>query len=158
MVLDYTFFYVEANIVCIIIFAMMLMREMGSVGRQTKQMIFFNIAISHMLYFVSDIAWVLILNDNIPHTALSASIVNISNAVLLSLITGFWFVYVELSQGETYIGVFKNRMLVMLPAVVETAVQLILFIFFPKTMLDDGHEMTIVYTSFSSLYLPCISL
>ena len=70
MVLDYTFFYVEANIVCIIIFAMMLMREMGSVGRQTKQMIFFNIAISHMLYFVSDIAWVLILNDNIPHTAL----------------------------------------------------------------------------------------
>ena len=57
MVLDYTFFYVEANIVCIIIFAMMLMREMGSVGRQTKQMIFFNIAISHMLYFVSDIAW-----------------------------------------------------------------------------------------------------
>lgn len=145
MVLDYTFFYVEANIVCIIIFAMMLMREMGSVGRQTKQMIFFNIAISHMLYFVSDIAWVLILNDNIPHTALSASIVNISNAVLLSLITGFWFVYVELSQGETYIGVFKNRMLVMLPAVVETAVQLILFIFFPKTMLDDGNEMTIVY-------------
>ena len=98
-----------------------------------------------MLYFVSDIAWVLILNDNIPHTALSASIVNISNAVLLSLITGFWFVYVELSQGETYIGVFKNRMLVMLPAVVETAVQLILFIFFPKTMLDDGNEMTIVY-------------
>lgn len=54
----------------IVLFAMMLIREMGSVGRQTKQMIFFNIAISHMLYFVSDIAWVFVLNGNIPHTAL----------------------------------------------------------------------------------------
>ena len=73
MVLDYTFFYVEANIVCIIIFAMMLMREMGSVGRQTKQVIFVNITISHMLYFISDIAWVLILADIIPYTRFSAA-------------------------------------------------------------------------------------
>lgn len=145
MVLDYTFFYIESNIVCIIIFAMMLLREMGSVGRQTKQMIFFNIAISHMLYFVSDMAWVLVLSGNIPHTALSASIVNISNAILLSLITGFWFVYVELSQGEAYIGEFKNRVLVMIPAGVETVAQLILFIFFQNIVVDENNEMTLIY-------------
>ena len=145
MVLDYTFFYVEANIVCIIIFAMMLLREMGSVGRQTKQMIFFNIAISHMLYFVSDIAWVLVLNGNIPHTVLSASIVNISNAVLLSLLTGSWFVYVELSQGEAYIGEFKNRMFALIPAGIETVAQLILFIFFKDLVVDENAEMTVVY-------------
>ena len=145
MVLDYTFFYVEANVVCIIIFAMMLLREMGSVGRQTKQMIFFNIAISHMLYFVSDIAWVLVLNGNIPHTVLSASIVNISNAILLSLLTGSWFVYVELSQGEAYIGEFKNRMFALIPAGIETVAQLILFIFFKDLVVDENAEMTVVY-------------
>ena len=118
MQLDYTFYYVEANIVCIIIFGMMLIREMGSVGRQTKQVIFVNITISHMLYFISDIAWVLILADIIPYTRFSAAAANFTNALLLCAITGLWFVYVELSQGEQYITSYKMRMLVLVPAMV----------------------------------------
>ena len=81
MVLTYTGFYVEANIVCIIIFMMMFLREMGSVGRQTKQMVFINITLCHILYFLCDTAWVLVLADLIPKTQFSSSVVNIINAV-----------------------------------------------------------------------------
>ena len=157
MVLDYTFFYVEANIVCIIIFSMMLVRELGSVGRQTKQMIFVNITISHMLYFVSDITWVLILTDYLPHTVLSASLVNISNAILLSAITGFWFVYVELSQGEQYITKALHRIQMLIPAMLETAIMIVLFTLFRNTVISDDGELTglyyIVFLSVPALYV-----
>ena len=61
MNLDYTFFYTEANVVCIIIFVMLLIKDLGGVGRQAKQITFINIVIAHIFYFVSDIFWVLIL-------------------------------------------------------------------------------------------------
>ncbi|MBQ6016564.1 MAG: GGDEF domain-containing protein [Clostridiales bacterium] len=160
MQLDYTFYYVEANIVCIIIFGMMLIREMGSVGRQTKQVIFVNITISHMLYFISDIAWVLILADIIPYTRFSAAAANFTNALLLCAITGLWFVYVELSQGEQYITSFKTRMLTLLPAMVNPAVILALLLIAPDTIIDENKELTnlfyILFLAVPAIYI-CIS-
>ncbi|MBO4450232.1 MAG: hypothetical protein J5777_06570 [Clostridiales bacterium] len=145
MELTYTGFYVEANVVCIIIFMMMFLREMGSVGRQTKQMVFVNITISHMLYFLCDTAWVLVMADLIPKTQFSASVVNILNAILLSAITGFWFVYVELSQGEKYITHLKHRIYVLTLAMLETLVILVLFVFFPSVVITETYEMTTMY-------------
>lgn len=100
MNMDYTWFYVEANIVSIIIFLMMLLREMGTVGRQSKQVILINIFFAHIMYFLSDICWVLILGKYLPGIPFLVAFVNVMNALILSAITGFWFVYVELSQGE----------------------------------------------------------
>ena len=145
MLNEYTTFYIEANIVCIIIFLMMLTREMGTVGRQTKQIIFINITVAHMLYFVNDIVCVLVIGNYIPHTALIASVVNVLNAILLSAITGFWFVYAELSQGEEYILTFKHRMYVLAPAMLETVLMIFLFTFFPRTVMDEENSMTTFY-------------
>lgn len=145
MEMNYTFFYVEANIICIIIFAMMFFREMRSVDRQTKQLLFINIMVCHILYFVSDIVWVLILADYIPHNQLSTSIVNYSNAVLLSALTGFWFVYVELSQGEKYLVKARVRVYTLIPAMAETVVMLLLFVMFPGVVMDEKGNVTPVY-------------
>ena len=84
MVIDYTFFYVEANIVCIIIFALLLLGNLGGVDRQEKQRLFAGTLISHMLYFFVDIAWVLMLGGYIPSLRLNLSILNILLAVILS--------------------------------------------------------------------------
>ncbi len=139
------FFYVEANIVCIIIFATLLIKDLGGVGRQTKQMIFVNIIISHILYFLSDIWWDLVLTGCIPAVFSIIAIFNIINAVLLSAITGFWFVYVELSQGEEYIKSLKARIIVLIPAMCETVIMLILFAFFPGVVVDGNLNLTTVY-------------
>ena len=142
---DYTFFYLEANVVCIIIFTMFLYREMRTVGRQAKQMAFVNIAICHMLYFISDIVWVLILGGYIPKTQLSVSTANTLNAILLSAITGFWFVYVELSQGERYISTVKGRIFALIPAMLETLMMIFIFSFTPGVVLENGTELKSVY-------------
>ena len=154
MNLDYTFFYTEANAVCIIIFILLLIKDLGGVGRQAKQITFINIVIAHILYFVSDICWVLILARIIPYTTLSVSLVNISNAIFLSIITSFWFVYVELSQGEKYIMQTKARFIALIPAMFETVLIIFLFAVFPETMIqDDGMPTTGYYVAFLAIPL-----
>ncbi len=145
MVMDYTYFYIEANIVCIVIFGMMLMRELHTVGRQAKQIAFLNLLVSHILYFISDIAWVLVVGGIIPNTRLSSSIVNVANAVFLVYICSFWFIYVELSQGEAYIAVKKWRVMVLIPAIISAAVTICLFVFAPSLMLKENNEVTDIY-------------
>ena len=145
MVMDYTYFYIEANIVCIVIFGMMLMRELHTVGRQAKQIAFLNLLVSHILYFISDIAWVLVVGGIIPNTRLSSSIVNVANAVFLVYICSFWFIYVELSQGEAYIAVKKWRIMVLIPAIISSTVTICLFVFAPSLMLKENNEVTDIY-------------
>ncbi|MBO4425502.1 MAG: GGDEF domain-containing protein [Clostridiales bacterium] len=148
MQIDYTMFYIEANIVCIILFAIMLYREAATVGRQAKQVVFINLAISYILYFSSDIIWVLILGEVIPRTQFTASLVNYSNAILLSAITACWFIYVELSQGVSYITIFKNRIIAFIPAMAEVVIMAVFFIFFPSLALTADYEMSDLYYVF----------
>ena len=145
MEMDYTFFYVEANIVCIILFAIMLFREIGTVGRQTKQIFFINNVISYMLYFTSDIFWVMMLHDVLPRTQISSSIVNFANAVFITAIAMFWFIYIEISQNVEYIKKLKMRMVAEIPAALHILVMAVLFIFFPSVVLKEDNTLTDIY-------------
>lgn len=145
MGMDYTWFYVEANIVSIIIFTMMLLRELGSVGKQTKQVVFINIIFAHIIYFLSDICWALILGKYLPPIPFLVAAVNTINSIVLSAITGFWFVYVELSQGEKYTGRLRMRLLVLLPVLVSAVIMISLFVFFPETVMTEEYTMTPTY-------------
>ncbi|SCW55746.1 diguanylate cyclase (GGDEF) domain-containing protein [Ruminococcaceae bacterium YRB3002] len=152
MLLNYTFFYIEANVVCIIIFAMLLVRNLGNIDRQEKQRLFDGILVGHILYFISDMIWFLIGSAKLPRTFLTVSMVNLSNALFLCCLTCFWFVYIELSQGADYIIVHRNRLLVTLPAVFEMTLLVLLFIFVPDAVVDDYLNTTnLYYTLFISM-------
>jgi len=143
--LDYTFFYVEANVVCIILFAIMLFREIGTVGRQTKQIFFINNVISYMLYFTSDIFWVMMLHDVLPRTQISSSIVNFANAVFLTAIAVFWFIYIEISQNAKYIKNVKKRIIISIPVALHIITMAVLFLFFPSAVLKEDFTLTDTY-------------
>ena len=66
MQLDYFFFYTEANIVCIVILAILLVHDRFHSTRQEKQ-IWFNWAlVVHILYFISDIGWAAVISGHLP--------------------------------------------------------------------------------------------
>lgn len=142
---NYTFFYCEANVVCIIIFLLLFFRGITTVGWQSKQRVFVNITVSHMLYFLIDIIGTLANAGYLPKTHLTAVIVNVGIAVFLSAITGSWFVYVELSQGAEYIKKFRSRLLALAPAMAEGVFMLVLFVFFPSAVLDENNNGTTLY-------------
>ena len=143
--MDYTFFYVEANVVCIILFAIMLFREIGTVGRQTKQIFFINNVICYMLYFTSDIFWVMLLHDVLPRTQISSSIVNFANAVFLTVIALYWFIYIEISQNVEYIKNVRKRLIVSIPAGLQVVIMAVLFLFFPSAVLKEDFTLTDTY-------------
>ena len=145
MEMDYTFFYVEANVVCIILFAIMLFREIGTVGRQTKQIFFINNVICYMLYFTSDIFWVMLLHDVLPRTQISSSIVNFANAVFLTVIALYWFIYIEISQNVEYIKNVRKRLIVSIPAGLQVVIMAVLFLFFPSAVLKEDFTLTDTY-------------
>ena len=143
--MDYTFFYVEANVVCIILFAIMLFREIGTVGRQTKQIFFINNVICYMLYFTSDIFWVMMLHDVLPRTQISSSIVNFANAVFLTAIAVFWFIYIEISQNAKYIKNVRKRIIILIPVALHIIIMAALFLFFPAAVLKEDNTLTDTY-------------
>ena len=146
MVMDYTLFYVEANIVCIIIFALLLLGNLGGVDRQEKQRVFAGTLISHMLYFFVDIAWVLMLGGYIPSLRLNLSILNILLAVILSTITCFWFVYVEVFQGGKFISSKKGRFIAKIPVMAEGLLMVFLFVYFPDLVITEDNNTTAFYS------------
>ena len=143
--MDYTLFYVEANVVSIIIFILIFLKETGTVGHQTKQGYFTNIILAHIAYFLNDIVWVMILGGYLPSISALVASVNIINAIVLFVITGVWFVYTELSQGEEYITKQKNRMIALIPVLLTAVVIVVLFVFFPDTVLTGERTLTLTY-------------
>ena len=162
MEMDYTFFYVEANIVCIIIFAILLFKNIYSVDRQEKQLIFDRVLIFSMLYFANDCFWALLLNGSIYGNRYCIDIVNLLNSVFLSLICYNWFLYIEVSQGVKYITKRFNRFLTFIPALLSISIMTVLCIFFDRTVIDPNNNLTDIYYAVfltdAAIYIPLSAL
>ncbi|HAW15230.1 MAG TPA: hypothetical protein DCW41_00805 [Clostridiales bacterium] len=145
MELSYTFFYIEANIVCIAIFVILLLRSFKGIDRQQKQRVFDGILISHILYFLCDTVWVLILGDIVSHTIVTVSIINILNSILLDILACCWFIYTGLVTGGKYLNDMKNRWIVESPFVLSALTMTIMFIFFNDLMVGEDLVPTGLY-------------
>ena len=141
----YTFFYVEANVVCVIIFAILLIKNLNSVDRQEKQRIYDRVLVSSMMYFACDSFWAMIEGGSIPSTRLGVDIVNYGNSVILAFMTYYWFLYVEVSRGAKYMNKRRNRVYTMILAIISSVVMFILFAFFNDLVIDQDNETTLLY-------------
>ena len=145
MKIGYTTFYIEANIVCAIIFLIMLIRSLRSVDRQIKQRVFDMVLVSFILYFFSDCYWILVLDDYLPKTWFSITFANTLNSVILSYIAYHWFLYVETSQDSSFLSVRRNRIRTQIPIFVFSGLILVLFIAVPDTMIVDLKQPSLLY-------------
>lgn len=127
----YSFFYVEANIVCILFFLIILVRNIKSIDRQMKQMVFDRVLVCHALYCISDSFWVLIIAGFIVKNMFTVAFFNISNAVILSYLAYNWFVFVEVSQKSAYILKPRVKAFVQIPIFVSFVLITGLFLFNP---------------------------
>ena len=141
--MEYVTFYIEANLVCIFIFAILLYHSVSGVDKQMKRAIFSNVLVSNIVYYISDIFWIMILKDVILKNRFSVSLVNFINAIMLMLIAYNWFLYVEVSQNNKKYDSDKTRLLSGIPVLINTAVLIIGFI--SPLMLDEHHNLTTFY-------------
>ena len=142
---NYTFFYVEANLFCVVLFVIMLVRSLLGVDNQIKQRFFNIVLLCHICYFINDSLWILIMNEYLPKNRITVSFANLLNAIYLLGLACLFYIYIELEHKNPKLEDKKIRNYIQLPAIVFSILHVILFLFFNKTMIDDELNVTIFY-------------
>ena len=145
MVLDYFLFYTEANVVCIAILLIMLINDRIHSTQQEKQIWFNRTIVTHILYFISDICWAAVIGGQLPRTRFSVCLFNLTNYVLLSLLSYDWFNYMAASEKipDRQSRAWKIRSL--LPIAISFTAMLIAYLANPRFWISDSGELNIWY-------------
>ena len=142
---EYFFFYLEANLVCVIIFIMLLWHDWVHSFRQEKQIWFDRTVISHIKYFLSDIGWAAVLSGYLPRTRFLVFLFNIINFIFLGMIACSWFMYMASSEKVQFRHGRKSHFLVALPLLASVALLLVIVVVKPSLVFNDNGELTALY-------------
>ena len=145
MTLDYFFFYMESNIVCIVVLAILLINNKLHTTQQEKQIWFNRTLIAHILYFTSDIFWAAELSGQLPPSRLLVGLFNLLNYILLSLLAYEWFMYMAVSEDMPLRKSRRQRILWLLPMFVSVTVMIIAYLVAPTFWISESGELNSWY-------------
>ena len=145
MELGYFFFYTEANIVCILILALLLINDRLYGTKQEKQIWFNRTIIAHILYFVSDIFWAAVLSGQLPRYRSLVVLFNLNNFILMNLLAYAWFMYMAAAEELPLRNSRRQKMLCALPVVLSVAVMAVAYIMAPYFWISEEGELNIWY-------------
>lgn len=141
-------YYTESTIICLIIFAILLVHDLLGVDRQEKQIKFDHALIAFMLYFVSDGLWAAIIGGVIPSVRPLVVLFNFTNYLFMAAITYNWYRYVlaveQVPNRERKINSFA----VLFPFLVSTIAFLVILVVSPYTLIDENNKPTVIYSLF----------
>lgn len=145
MQLDYFFFYTEANIVCIVVLAILMINDRLHNTRQEKQIWFNRTVIAHILYFTSDIGWAAVLSGQLPRIRFLVAFFNLVNYILLSLLAFEWFLYMAASEKMEFRKNRRKRIAWHAPMVVSVLVIMIAYAAAPDFWINEKGELNQLY-------------
>ena len=148
--LDYFIYYAESNIVCIVIFGIMLARDLIGMDRQEKQIKYDHALIAFMAYFVSDVLWAAVKDGIIPRTLLSVSLTNLANYILMAAVTYFWLRFVLAFEQVPNRERKKNKFAILFPFIVATFALAAVALFSFDSLIDNSREPTTLFYVFQT--------
>lgn len=143
---EFALYYIEANVICIIVFGILLIHNHFNLDRQEKQIKYDHALIAFMLYFLVDCFWAAITTDMIPKTRFNV----VLNAFLIYILMGTT-VYNWLNYVMAYVQAPRrkrpiNRFAVIFPFLVSTLVMILHYIIAPESLINEERDTTIVYS------------
>ena len=145
MQLEYFFFYMEANLVSIVIMAMLLLHDRKHGTRQEKQIWFNKTVVMHILYFFTDIFWAAMFSGVLPRTRFLVALLNLLNFALLSLITFEWFMYMAASENIPFRKNRRLRSMWRIPMTVMILALVISYAAAPGFWISETGELNSLY-------------
>ncbi len=116
---QYFVYYTESNLVCFVIFVIMLVHDLVSVDRQEKQIKFDRALGAFMGYFITDSVWASIISGVIPGWLPLVLLVNFLNFILMAYLTYSWLNYVLAFEQYPKRNRPFNRFGVLFPFIVS---------------------------------------
>lgn len=130
-------YYIEANIVCALVFIILLIHNHFSIDRQEKQIKFDHALTAFILYFLADCFWAAITDELIPKTrfnvVLSDSLIIILMAATIYCWLGFVMAYEQVPHRNRKI----NRFAVIFPFLVSTVALILNYLIAPQVLISE---------------------
>ena len=128
-----------------VIFSILLFKNIHSVDRQEKQLIYDRVLLFSILYFACDCFWAMQLGGVIHNCRNVVLLVNFGNNALMAFMTFYWFLYVEVSQKANYMVVKRNRLYTKSLAISSTILMGFFCIFHSDMILTEDGVVTLLY-------------
>ena len=133
---DFSVYYIEANIVCILIFGILLVHNHFNIDRQEKQIKYDRVLIAFMLYFLMDCFWAAIVTEAIPKTRLTVVINTFCIYLLMGATVYYWLNFVMAYEQAPHRNRPINQFAVAFPFLIATIVLSLHYIIAPYTLID----------------------
>ena len=145
---NYFIYYTEASIVCVTIFAIMLVRDLFSVDKQEKQIKYDRVLVAFMLYFVSDALWAAIIAGMLPRNRFTVVSTNFSNSILMAAITYTWLRYVMAAEQVSNRDARFTKIATLSPFFISTVALVSTYLSAPGLLLNNALEIQPLYNAF----------
>ena len=144
--INFSFYYIEANMVCVIVFGLILFHNYFNIDRQEKQVRFDNVLVAFILYFLADSVWAGIVDGFLPKELIYMIYFLIYVFMVATIYNWLIFVmaYEQIPGRESR----KHRFLFLLPFLVSSVVLVVIFIVSPRILISDALEMQPLFDVF----------
>ncbi|MBQ7445859.1 MAG: GGDEF domain-containing protein [Clostridia bacterium] len=154
---EYIIHYTESNVVCIIIFGIILFYDLLNENRRERQIKYDHALIAFMVYFFTDIFWAMVIDGVITRTLITVAATSFANYISMVGITYFWLEYAKAVLHSPNRNKKVNRFASMAPFVVSTLAMVIIFFADSSVLFNEELVPTMVHKLFL-IGVPCINI
>ena len=151
----FSVYYIESNLVCVLVFAILLIHNLSNIDRQDKQIRFDHALMAFILYFLTDCFWAAIVDGLIPRTRFSKVAVDFLIYLFMAAIIYFWLEYVMAYEQAPHRNRPINRFAVLFPFLISTVALILTFLCAPQFLINDQLDTVGGYNIFL-VVVPCI--
>ena len=152
---EYFIHYIESNVVCLIIFGLILAHNLFKMDRRESIIKFDCTLVAFMCYFVSDSIWAAVICEVIPKNDFTVILTNFLNYIIMSAITYTWLYYVMSIENTPNREQTKHKIAILFPFVITTVAIITTYIAAPGVLIDGNLEPRPVYYAFQS-FVPIV--
>ena len=137
-------YYIESNMICLIIFAILFVHDLIGADRQEKQIKYDHALMGFMLYFVSDSIWALVQDGVIQNSRAVAIITNSANFILMASVTFLWMRYVMAVENVKNREKPLSKFLISLPFIISMVTCAVIFFIDSSLLINNKLEVTLL--------------
>ena len=141
-------YYIEANIVCALVFGILLIHNHFNIDRQEKQIKFDHVLVCFMLYFLVDCFWAAIEGELIPKTRFSAALCEFLIYLVMATSIYSWLQFVLAYEQVPHRNRPINRFAVAFPFAVATVAMILHYLIAPLALIDEELNTTAAYSAY----------
>ena len=116
---DYAFYYIEANVFCIIILLILYIKVTQGIDHQRKRVVFSETLATAIVYYTIDMFWILVDSGNLPQTPVWLYLVNIAYYIGCSIMSYVVSYFMLLYEGNHKVEEHKIHFITSIPCLLN---------------------------------------